>query len=64
MKRHKCCKCGRKRKDIYLKNNFMNQINWEYKTDWCNYPRRDSYKCLDNCLAFYSQEVQVTSVKK
>lgn len=62
-KRHKCCKCGRKRMSIYLERNFMKQHNWSYKTTWCNYPRIDSYKCKDECLPYF-QDVQVTSVRK
>lgn len=63
IKRHKCCKCGRKRMSIYLERNFMKQHNWQYKPNWCNYPRIDSYKCKENCLP-YTGDVQVTSDTK
>jgi len=63
MKRHKCCKCGRKRNSIYLERNYFGKFKLSYKENWCNYPRKDSYKCKEVCLP-YSPDVQVTAVIK
>ena len=50
-KRAKCSKCGSKRSIKHLKSNCPS-FNWEWKVNWCNYPRKDSYKCIGDCVPY------------
>lgn len=61
-----CVKCGRKRVKRYLHQPFYYYKCTIYKSNWFVYPHVNSWKCIDECLAYHgsSGEVQLTSVKK
>lgn len=53
--RHRCSKCGRKRRRRFLVYAYaVKQRIREYNSSWCNYPRKDSYLCKEKCIPFKS----------
>jgi hypothetical protein len=64
MKRHICCKCGRKRNSEYLKmNNCLSDFERLFDINWKSYPQVNSYLCKENCLP-YSEDVHFSEGNK
>lgn len=64
MKRHICCKCGRKRNNEYLKmNNCLDNFERSFALNWKSYPQVNSYLCKEKCLP-YAQDVHFPSDNK